>query len=136
MKRIFLYILDKFKAMSAKAYRELFNSATSQGSKANVIKPLISTIITMLVGALLSAYYGFEMIMIACLVMAIFGFLGLLVSYFFCLFTNPDYLRSEKYNLEKTAIEKTAMLGDSMVKIIPPTLDYTLIEQKGTNEVK
>jgi len=35
--------------------------------------------------------------------------LMIIVSYFFCLFTNPDLLRSEDYNIRKQSIE---VLGD------------------------
>jgi hypothetical protein len=37
----------------------------------------------------------------------------LIASYLFFMFTNPDALRSEKYSLVKTAIEKR-LVGDSL----------------------
>lgn len=136
MRRIILAIFGKFKTMSEKAYRELFDSATSQGFKANVLKPLISVIIILLVADFAFLYFGFIAVGITFVVTTLIIIVVMVACYVFCLYTNPDYLRSEKYNLEKTAIEKTAMIGDTTIRVIPPSTDYTVMEVKGSNEAK
>ena len=113
---------------------EIIEHATSQGYKSNVVKPLAGIIVIMLLSAFMSANYGFELLATVSMGAAIFIIICFLVSYFYCLFTNPDLLRSEKYNLEKTAMEKTAITGDSTTKgkVLFPNMDYVVIESIGT----
>lgn len=64
--------------------------------------------------------------------------LMIIISYFYCLFTNPDLLRSEDYNIRKQSIE---VLGDKdnylpidskhLVSIANPYVDTKLIETEG-----
>ncbi len=52
--------------------------------------------------------------------------LAFLFAYFYCLFKDPNLLRSEKFVLEKTAIEK-ALMSDSIKKTVsvnPPNSNY------------
>ena len=109
---------------------ELFNSATSQGSRSNVLKPIISIFGIFLLTSLVLFYLKVDLagyislgfaLLIACA--AVFGF-------FYCLFKNPDLLRSEKHILERFAIEKASIKGDSIEgKVLPPKMEYTSYEE-------
>jgi uncharacterized membrane protein len=111
-------------------YDEILEHATSQGYRSNIIKPLLgmmiimllATIILYMVGAFVFANFSGAV----CLLLVV----AFIISYFYCLFKNPDLLRSERYNLEKTAIEKVSMSGDSMSegKLQAPKMDYVVIE--------
>jgi len=111
--------------------KQIVEFATSQGYKSNVVKPLSGVLIILFltIGGLI--YHNADMVIVyTILAMAVLAFIGFGVSYFYCLFNNPDLLRSEKYNLEKTAIEKVAFSGDSLTtgKVVTPTMDYIVVE--------
>lgn len=109
---------------------QILENATSQGYKSNVVKPLMGILIIMLTASIILAYLKVNGLSIACAVFAFLIVIVFLVGYFYCLFTNPDLLRSEKFVLEKTAIENVAFKGDSMSKgfLNAPELDYVKIE--------
>ena len=129
IKKVYFYILTKINYMDFK-YNEMLEHATSQGYGSNIVKPLLGMMIIMLlatiflfsVGAFVFANFSGGI----CLLLVV----AFLFSYFYCLFKNPDLLRSERYNLEKTAIEKVSMSGDSMSegKLQAPKMDYVIIE--------
>lgn len=108
----------------------LLEHATSQGYKSNVIKPLVAMVIVFIVGGIASHYFNVPYLPIALFILATVGGVASLVAYFFCLFKNPDLLRSERYNLEKTAIEKVSITGDSATRtsIAMPNSDYIIVE--------
>ena len=138
MKKIYDYICSKIVFMS-EHLKQLFEFATSQGYKSNVLKPIIVGIIISIIGAVAGAYYKSQIITIGCLILAFIFVISFLIAYFFCLCKNPNLLRSERYNLEKTAIEKATYKGDSAVvgHINIPQKDYVLIEgNNGNNQQK
>lgn len=128
IKKLYFYALNKINYMVK--YDEILEHATSQGYRSNIIKPLLgmmiimllATIILYMVGAFVFANFSGAV----CLLLVV----AFIISYFYCLFKNPDLLRSERYNLEKTAIEKVSMSGDSMSegKLQAPKMDYVVIE--------
>lgn len=111
-------------------FKEMFENASSQGSKSNVVKPLIGVLAILLIGAFFLFKYEMETLAYITIVLLILTFLAFIFSYFFCLFKNPDLLRSEKYNLEKTAMEKVSFSGDSTskIKINIPEMEYIVAE--------
>ncbi|WP_039328073.1 hypothetical protein [Myroides sp. A21] len=123
----------------AKYLNDLLEHATSQGYKSNVIKPLVGILIVFLCGLIAASYFNTDKIILYVLVV-LTGICGLmvLVAYFYCLINNPDLLRSERYNIEKTAIEKVSFTGDSSsrskLKINMPSTDYVIIEGKGQSK--
>lgn len=110
-------------------FKQFLEFATSQGYRSNVIKPLIVCIIISILGSTAGAYYGSQTIILCCLVLAFIFVIAFLVAYFFCLYKDPNLLRSERYNLEKTAIEKATFKGDSAVTshLNLPQKDYVII---------
>ncbi|MFC4477408.1 hypothetical protein [Flavobacterium chungangensis] len=111
-------------------WSEIAENASSQGHKANVVKPLSGMAIILLLGSGGLYYVGSYLFANIIGGLAVLIIIAFLVSYFFCLFKNPDLLRSEKYNLEKTAIEKIALVGDSRTStsINAPEMDYVTVE--------
>lgn len=117
---------------------EIIEHATSQGYRSNVVKPLLGMEVILLLATITCYYIGaliFANILGGLCILLVLCFL---VSYFYCLFKNPDLLRSEKYNLEKTAMEKIAISGDSTskVKVLAPQMDFILVEAKDSIEKK
>ncbi len=116
-------------------YSLLTSQLSNQGSKSNIVKPLTYVMAMLLAAAIILLELKINLIGYIILVLFILVFIAFLVTYFFCLFKNPDLLRSERYNLEKTAIEKTAMLGDSTrASIIPADRDFVVYD--GNNQIE
>lgn len=131
------YLCDKIKDMS-NYLNALLEHATSQGYKSNVIKPLVGMMIVFVIGTIASHYFGVPyMPTILCILSTLCG-IGLLFAYFFCLIKSPDLLRSERYNLEKTAIEKVALIGDSTTKtsITFPHSDYVVVDSSQIGQIE
>ena len=112
--------------------KDLLEHATSQGYKSNVMKPLMGLVIIFILGGIACHYFNVPYFSIGLFVLATLAGVCSFIAYFFCLFKNPDLLRSEKYNLEKTAIEKVCITGDSTTKhsIVMPITDYVIVEGK------
>ena len=107
-------------------FKEFVENASSQGSKSNIVKPLLGLISILLVGVFFLFKYNMESLAYVLIVLLIITFVAFIFTYFYCLFTNADLLRSEKYNLEKTAMEKISFSGDSVSKyaIDLPAMEY------------
>lgn len=131
----YCYIYNKINYM-AKYLKDLLEHATTQGYKSNVIKPLSGMMIIFLIGTVVLSYFNVAYFPIVLGVLTTICGIGMLFAYFFCLFKNPDLLRSEKYNLEKTAIEKVSITGDSSTRasILMPRSDYIIEGQQGVHE--
>ena len=103
----------------------LFQQATAQGSRSTVLRPLgwLASICTVGIVVLveLKAPAWIVAIFVAGFIAAVLLYLG---AYAYCLFVDRDSLRSEKYSIQKLAIEKH-IVGDSTVGIleIEETLD-------------
>lgn len=100
------------------AATELFSALlqhnTAKGYKANVLNPLIwliGTMTLMFLGALKLSAPTWILITGVILFVLIFGLFAF--AYCYCLIKNPDALRSEKYSIQKIALEK-GYIGDSI----------------------
>ncbi|WP_413534125.1 hypothetical protein [Empedobacter brevis] len=133
--KIFNIIFEKKYNMSI-LFKTLVEQVASQGYKSNIIKPLLGMMVIFLLGVIATKYYEIPFIPYIFMVLITICGIGMLFTYFYCLFKNPDLLRSEKYNLEKNAIEKVSIVGDSEKKasINLPTSEYVII--KGDNDRK
>ncbi len=129
VKKVYFYILTKINFMALK-YNEMLEHATSQGNRSNVVKPLLGMMVILLVAVVF--LYKVDAVLFASILggVAILLVFAFLYSYFYCLFKNPDLLRSEKYNLEKTAMEKVSFSGDSTskIKVNLPEMQYIVAE--------
>lgn len=106
--------------------RSILSSSSASGSKTNIMKPLnwlISILGALVIGGFI---YGLPMwmdcILFVCLILVLLYYLFV---YTYCLLKDKDALRSERFNVQKMAIEK-GILGDSSVGII----------DMGTSDVK
>lgn len=118
----------------SEAFKHFLEYATSQGYKSNVVKPIMVVFIFSIAGSVVSAIYNAQIVMICCIVLAFILVIAFLFAYFYCLFNNSDLLRSERYNLERTAIEKATLKGDSTIygHLKLPEQDYIIYN--GDNE--
>lgn len=118
----------------ADIYSLLTSHLSNQGSKSNIVKPLTYVMAMLLAASII--LLKLEVNLVGYILLGLFGLvlIAFLVTYFICLFKNPDLLRSERYNLEKTAIEKTALLGDSRSSITPADRDF--VAYNGNNQIE
>ena len=108
---------------------QIFASGQNQGSKSNVIKPLLFISGVILIGLIFAIKYEAPNIVTNSLIV-FFGisFAALLFAYFYCLVKNPNLLRSEHYNIEQSIIQKTSFIGES----INPSLNGKM-QNRGIN---
>ncbi|WP_343524384.1 hypothetical protein [Pedobacter sp.] len=112
-----------------KALTSFLEHATSQGYRSNVVKPLTTMAIILIVATGFLFYFKVDFFGYLIGSLAVLMVIAFLISYFICLFKNPDLLRSEKYNLEKTAIEKVSYNGDSVVGHVQlPPREYVMVQ--------
>lgn len=99
---------------AAELLSALLQHNIAKGYKSNVLNPLIwltGTFFIAIVGAIISKAPTWILIVLIVLLILIIGLFSF--AYCFCLIKNPDALRSEKYSIEKMAIEK-GYIGDSI----------------------
>ena len=100
--------------MAINIIRELLEKSDASGSKSTILKPL-TWLLSVLIAGLLFLFklnapfwaYVFFSIIIS-VIIALFLF-----AYLYCLFKDRDSLRSEKFSIQKMAIEK-GMYGDNL----------------------
>lgn len=106
--------------MSYPFFKELFERSDASGSRSTILKPL-TWFLSILIGGVLSLTWlkASEWLVIFFCIVIVAVILLFLFAYIFCLFRNPDALRSESFSIQKLAIEK-GVYGDSttgMIKI-------------------
>jgi hypothetical protein len=100
----------------ATALREQMSATLS---RSDVLKPLAwMLLITGALTVALAVYAPAHVFIVySCAALFLATGLGYLVAYAYCLFKLPDALRSEKYSLNKMAIER-GFIGDSVVGVV------------------
>jgi len=96
-------------------FEYFFTKATenSTGSRTTIVKPLITLLVVfvMAIPVLLTAKAP-DWLIVGAAVIVVIILLVLLFSYLYCLFKEPELLRSENFTIQKLAIEK-GLIGDS-----------------------
>lgn len=96
----------------------LLQQISSEGKRSTAMQPLIWLLSILLFGTLSSFYFSLPIwvgkILIGLVVLIILVFVGV---YIYLMLTNSDALRSEKYSLNKMAIQKS-ILGDDLTGIV------------------
>jgi membrane protein YdbS with pleckstrin-like domain len=96
-------------------------------SRSDILRPLAWLVGTLFVGSLGAFYIGapwwFSTMLAVLLAVAV---LLQIFTYIYCLFTDKDALRSEKYSLHKMAIEH-GIYGDSHTGLIDPGTENTKV---------
>lgn len=115
-------------------FKELLERSDSSGSKSTILKPLTW---------LLSVFIGGMVLLIkvnapswTIIFFSIILGLGISIfffSYIYCLFKDRDALRSEKYSIQKMAIEK-GVYGDNMIGLIYSNEPKALNESKNLSD--
>lgn len=99
--------------------RALFNQMTAGGSRSTVLGPIGWMMPICVLATLASVEYeapAWLTEMFAAF--TALTFLLYLIAYVYCLFTDKDALRSERYSIQKMAIEK-GLIGDDNIGLIP-----------------
>ncbi|MBS1509835.1 MAG: hypothetical protein JST86_03290 [Bacteroidetes bacterium] len=116
--------------MGINLIRELLHRSDSSGSKSTILKPL-TWLVSILIGGVIllqkvntPAWLTVFFCIIVSLAVLIFFF-----AYIFCLFKDRDALRSEKYSIQKMAIEK-GIYGDNITGIHEPDNSKLLSDPK------
>lgn len=107
--------------ISPKIVSSLMGQANINGEKSTAVHTLIWLIGLTLFGVVFLAYYHLPAwIIISLLALAVISFALYCYAYLWCLKNNPDLLRSEKYGIQKLAIENR-VFGDSSTgeKLVP-----------------
>ncbi|MEQ4624759.1 hypothetical protein [Providencia manganoxydans] len=99
---------------SSKWMSSLFGQANHAGEKSTVIHPLLWLIGIFMSALVIGAYFTTSQF----IVIGIFVLLCIMLCFFiavygYCLIKNPDYLRSEKWSIQKMAIENR-IVGDDI----------------------
>ncbi|WP_193014286.1 MULTISPECIES: hypothetical protein [Gammaproteobacteria] len=99
--------------ISPKWITSLFGQANQTGEKSTIIHPLL-WVIGILISALIAEVYfkADNLLKVGTFILLLAILVFLMVVYWHCLTNNPDYLRSEKWSIQKMAIEKQ-VVGDS-----------------------
>lgn len=104
--------------MGITGIKELFERSDASGSKSTILKPL-SWFLSLIIGGLILLvkinapnWIIILFSIITCIAILLFFF-----AFVYCLFKDRDALRSEKYSIQKMAIEK-GIVGDNIVGII------------------
>ncbi len=93
--------------------KEMLARSISDGSRSNALKHLQWVIALLLTGCIWSTVKKTpEWVSISLLILLIVVVVSYLFSHFYFMFKDPDCLRSEKYSIEKMAIQR-GYLGDS-----------------------
>lgn len=134
MNRRYDYICSKIQFM-AEQLKHILEYATSQGYKANVVKPILGGLVVSILIIVSGLYFHSKMVAVFGIVLASIFAIAFFVAYFFCLIKDPNLLRSERFNLEKAAIEKATLKGDSTIygRLKAPDSDYLLIEGENSS---
>jgi hypothetical protein len=100
--------------------RALFQQASAEGSRSTALKPL-GWLVGMLCAATLAFFsfssplpLGVGVTFVALTVLAVGGYL---VAYFYLMIKDRDSLRSERYSIQKLAIEK-GIVGDNISGVL------------------
>lgn len=100
--------------MVINAIKELFQKSDSSGSKSTILKPLTWLLSIIIAGLLILVKFNSSLWMI--IMFSVIMGIALIIfffAYIYCLFTDKDALRSEKYSIQKMAIEK-GLYGDNI----------------------
>lgn len=104
--------------------RELLSHSDASGAKSTILKPL-TWFLALIIGGIL-LLLQFDSPMGLTIMFAIIFCIGVVIFFFvyiYCLIHDRDSLRSEKFTIQKLAIEK-GIMGDDIIGIIPPSNNY------------
>ncbi|WGQ15563.1 hypothetical protein [Sphingobacterium faecium] len=114
----------------------MFESATTQGYRSNVLKPIMWIMFVLFAFTITCLYLKQEVFAYIFIGLGIIFLILSAYAYFYCLHKDPDLLRSEKFNIEKTALEKVAITGDSSTnKLKVQETEFVILGAQGKNDL-
>lgn len=115
--------------MTVNIIKELLEKSDASGSKSTILKPLTWLLSVLIAGlfVLFKADAPSWMIVFFVVLISIIVLL-FLFAYIYCLFRDRDALRSEKFSIQKMAIEK-GIYGDNITGLHNGQQNMQLIEQ-------
>ena len=118
--------------MAINIIKELLHKSDASGSRSTILKPLTWFISVIIVGIVLLLKFESPnwLIIMFSIIMGL-SILVFFFAYVYCLFTDKDAIRSEKYSIQKLAIEK-GLYGDNVSGIF---VDNQLATSKETLEI-
>lgn len=94
--------------------KAFLEQASASGTKANVLKPMNWMILTLIAAVIAMFKIGVPIwISILIITFMVISIIIFLFAFLYCLFKDRDALRSEKYSIQKMAIEK-GFVGDNI----------------------
>lgn len=109
--------------------KQLIQSHESSGSRSSVLNPISWLMVILLVALLICLGSNVASGIIKTFIVFIsILFLLYVISYLYCLFTDKDALRSEKYSIQKLAIEK-GLIGDNIQGIFETEREVKQLEE-------
>lgn len=104
--------------ISITGIRALLEQVSGHGSRSTVLKPLGWALALLIPATMLSAFFKLDVWLTRGLgAGAGLSLLAYLVAYFFCLVKDREALRSERYSIQKLAIERR-VVGDDTVGLM------------------
>ena len=105
--------------MAVNIFRELLHQSDASGSRSTILKPM-TWFISVIIGGIifLLKFNSPQWLIIMFSIIMGLAIITFLFAYIFCLFTDKDAIRSEKYSIQKMAIEK-GVYGDSSTGVLP-----------------
>lgn len=120
--------------MGITGIKEFFERSDASGSRSTILKPL-TWFLSLFVGGLIlvikieaPTWTVILLAVVLCIGIGIFIF-----TYIFCLFKDRDALRSEKYSIQKMAIEK-GIVGDNITGILDEDKILKIVSKDLSNE--
>jgi hypothetical protein len=99
--------------MAIQLLREMLSSSTADGSRTNALNHLQWMIAAFLAAILICAFRGVDKdVLFFFGAILVFLLAAYVITHFYFMVKNPDALRSEKFTIEKMAIER-GLIGDS-----------------------
>jgi hypothetical protein len=99
-------------------FSRLFEQASAQAARSTVLQPLAWIIVSLFAALSVTASFRPESWVLIFLAVLLVIILGIYVgAYIYCMWKDPDLLRSEKFYIQKFAIER-GVFGDSTKGII------------------
>lgn len=100
--------------------RELLSRSTADGSRTNALNHLQWMLTAVLVSVLIAFYQKAPDVLIyfLCAILIVL-LVAYLVTHFYFMVRNPDALRSEKFTIEKMALER-GLVGDNLSGVRKP----------------
>lgn len=114
--------------------REFFLASEVAGSRSTALQSVLAFFGLLLGGTLVAALAGADRWLVAALAIASgIDFVTFLIAFFYLLAKDPDALRSERFTLQKMALER-GLVGDNIGGLVPGSTTRPHLPISGGND--